>query len=341
MKINIIGHLIKAIEYRKNIKNKVILMDTPSGVNLGDHAIVLAEQQELDKFGIATYELTNMQIQYRENLYAKITPMNQYILIPGGGFLGALWPDEEERFRRIIQAFKRQKIIVFPQTVTFDLTTREGKKYLEESQRIYSSHPDLTIFVREKRSYAFMQQYFPKVKCAMVPDIVTLLNVPDTRRVRKGILFCMRNDVEKALDTTAQKEMIATVQMQYPSEKITFTDTVIDHNVKPTDREMEVDKKLAQFSGAKLIVTDRLHGMVFAAITNTPCIAMSNSNGKVKSVYEWIKGNDYIRFANSVDEFKQQLQDLNLTVQYKYKRSLVESEFELLFEEIGGLQNEK
>lgn len=319
-------------------KYPAILLDTPTHINLGDHAIVLAERQVLAQCGIRSYELTAPQINGREAKYAAVTPKNQYILVQGGGFLGSLWPNEEERFRRIVQAFNKQKIIVFPQTVTFDTTTPEGRKYLEESQRIYASHPDLTIFVREKRSYAFMQQYFPTVRCLLVPDIVTLLHVPDTAQTRRGVLFCMRRDLEKALDDAAQQEILTAVKTQYPDEAIEFTDTVIDHDVMPENREEEVNKKLVQFSGARLIVTDRLHGMVFAALTNTPCIAMSNSNGKVKAVYEWIKGNDYIRFANSVEEFKQQLQTLDVSRQYTYDRKLAEHEFEPLFEEIRKLQ---
>ena len=217
---NILKYLTKTVKYKKHIKNKMILIDTPSGGNLGDHAIVLAELQELNAMGISTYELTNMQINYRENNYAKITPRNQCVLVPGGGFLGSLWPDEEERFRRIVKAFKKQKIIVFPHTITFDLTTTEGREYLEESQQIYSSHPNLIIFVRENRSYEFMQQFFPKVKCFLVPDIVTLLNIPVKKQIRSGILFCMRSDLEKSIDDIILEKMITAVQTKYSDEKI-------------------------------------------------------------------------------------------------------------------------
>ena len=41
------------------------------------------------------------------------------------------------------------------------------------------------------------------------------------------------------------------------------------------------------------MITDRLHGMIFAYITNTPCIAIDNSNGKVKNFYKtWFEDND-------------------------------------------------
>ena len=347
---NAIRVIKKLIHYRKVAvslckygilsRNKVILIDTPTHRNLGDHAIVLAEQQILKQYGIKSYELTAKQINGKEDKYAAITPMNQYIVVPGGGFLGALWPEEEERFRRILKAFNKQKIIVFPQTITFDTNTQSGREYLAESQQIYSSHPDLTIFVREKRSFAFMKQYFPTVKCKMVPDIVTMLNVPDilnTSHLRSGILFCMRHDLEKALDDGTRQEMLGIVKNKYPNEKVEFTDTVIDHDVKLRKREIEVNEKLGQFSKSQLVITDRLHGMIFAALTNTPCIAMSNSNGKVKAVYEWINGNSYVRFANNIEEFKQHVTTLDLNLEYEYNRELVGHEFKPLFEKIMRL----
>jgi pyruvyl transferase EpsI len=77
-----------------------------------------------------------------------------------------------------------------------------------------------------------------------------------------------------------------------------------------------------------MVVTDRLHGMIFAAITNTPCIAMGNINGKVKSVYEtWLSNNQYVKYANNVDEFEQMLKELDLNEQYLYDPKQVRKAF--------------
>ena len=57
-------------------------------------------------------------------------------------------------------------------------------------------------------------------------------------------------------------------------------------------------KKLDEFRKSKLVVTDRLHGMLFAAITGTPCIALGNSSGKVKGVYDWLTHLDYIQYVD-------------------------------------------
>ena len=54
---------------------------------------------------------------------------------------------------------------------------------------------------------------------------------------------------------------------------------------------------LIDFSMRSLI-TDRIHGMLFAAVTGTPCIALDNVSKKVSGAYEWIQYLDYIQFKD-------------------------------------------
>ena len=61
------------------------------------------------------------------------------------------------------------------------------------------------------------------------------------------------------------------------------------------------------------MITDRLHGMVFCAITGTPCIVLSNNHHKVKGTYEWIKHLDYIKYVTDIAEVMKQ-------VTYLYQR---------------------
>ena len=61
-------------------------------------------------------------------------------------------------------------------------------------------------------------------------------------------------------------------------------------------------EKLRSFAAARLVVTDRLHGMIFSAITGTPCVVLSNYNHKVRGTYEWISYLPYIKFAGSAEE---------------------------------------
>ena len=58
--------------------------------------------------------------------------------------------------------------------------------------------------------------------------------------------------------------------------------------------------------------------MVMSAITNTPCIAFGNIDGKVKGVYSWIKNNDFVRYVDTTEQFKEALDSLNLNQKYEY-----------------------
>lgn len=316
-------------------KRDFILIDTPTHGNLGDHAIVMAEEQMILAQGKNYTELTAGQINLREKWLSRIIPSRKTILIHGGGFLGSIWSVEEERFRRILEAFSQNAIIVFPQTITFEVETEQGRKYFEESHRIYSAHKNLTVFVREKKSFEFMTQYMPEVNTVLVPDVVTYLDLQIDEGNRNGILLCMRSDREKKVKDEELAEIYTLTNRKYPAQRIEYIDTVIRKTVSVNARDKEVRKKLTQFKNAKLVITDRLHGMIFAAITNTPCIAIGNSNGKIKGVYEWIKNNKYVIYVDDMQEFTVALDKLDIDQKYQYDRNTLEKAFTPLLKMIG------
>lgn len=52
---------------------------------------------------------------------------------------------------------------------------------------------------------------------------------------------------------------------------------------------------MKRIEACSVLVTDRLHGMIFAYITGTPCIVMDNKTNKVFGVYEeWLSDVDWI-----------------------------------------------
>lgn len=84
--------------------------------------------------------------------------------------------------------------------------------------------------------------------------------------------------------------------------------------ISPDIRKEIVEQQLSRFASAKLIITDRLHGMVFAALVGTPCIVFNNYNHKVCGTYDWIKALPYIRLAEnyrSAIEYVSELINMN------------------------------
>ena len=70
---------------------------------------------------------------------------------------------------------------------------------------------------------------------------------------------------------------------------INYTDMVVSHNIYEFNNKKYVFNKIKEFSKYELIVTDRLHGMIFSFLAKTPCLVLENQSYKIKGVYNWIK----------------------------------------------------
>lgn len=274
-----------------------ILLQTPLHGNLGDHAIAKAEAEMFDRTGIAFCDFP--WTEGLEARYARVTSTRKPIFITGGGFLGSLWKNEETRFRQTLQAFQKNRVIVFPQTIYFDMDTEDGRKYFEESRVLYESHPNLTIFVRERYSLEFMKKYMPGVHVGLVPDAAMLLSEVPVSESRKGAVICLRKDKEKTLSDIDCVTILQEVKKRF--SEVLVTDTVLSGAVPLDQRNCALQDKLAEFSSARIVITDRLHGMIFAAITETPCIVVNSLSHKIAGCYEWLQGCSYIRFADDAD----------------------------------------
>lgn len=315
--------LIKTFVLSKINKKRMFLFGIPVHGNLGDQAILYAEKKFLkDKYPeYIIIEIESSVAVKFIDLFYKIIKSNDLILVHGGGFLGTIWMNEEEMFRTVITKFNKNKIIVFPQTIYFSKDDN-GKKILEESKKIYYSHKNLYICCREKYSYEFMQKELPECKVLLIPDIVLYLPcVKNEMNLRKNALFCIRKDKEKV-----QYNFDEIINFLNDNKlKIDYTDTVISKKIYNFNRYKEIEKKFKQFSNYKIVITDRLHGMVFAYLTKTPCLVFENSSYKVKGLYEWIKKSTYIKLYNS-STLKKDLEDL-ISFKCDNKENNVEGNF--------------
>ena len=306
---------------------KTILINSPQYRNLGDQAIALAELECLDKLGITCCDYPMTYIAPER--FASVTSRRKVILFQGGGNLGSLWPREENRFRETVKAYKKNPIIVFPQTLYFDLSSKEGTKTFAESKAVYESHPNLLIFVRERKSLTFMKEHMPRVHVEIAPDMVMALEWENPHLQREGAIICVRGDRERTLLQSDYEELNHIVREYY--QKLMITDTVSPGDMPVEERKSVVKEKLSEFSSVSLVVTDRLHGMIFAAITETPCIVLDSLSPKIRGCYEWISDLDYIRFAESIDDVSLIIEELK-TVKPKYNRGKIEEAMKPLYE---------
>ena len=159
------------------------------------------------------------------------------------------------------------------------------------------------MIAREQTSFSLMKQHFPKATILLTPDIVLSLNKVEPKSERKGVVICMRKDSEKSLSQQQNDFIIETANNHFG--EVTYYDTHIGRsNLSITERKDELYKIWNTFKKAELVITDRLHGMIFCYITNTPCLVFQNNNHKVRETYDWIKRVDYITLMTSFSEDK-------------------------------------
>lgn len=284
-------------EFKKNPKT-VFLILTPEHGNLGDHAIASAEINFLNKLGIKYIEITGAKLdQMKWSNHLGV--MNGYpILLQGGGYLGTLWFSSEECLREVIRKNPKSDIFMFPNTIYYE-DNEWGQEEFGRSTQIYNWHKKLHLYAREKTSYEVMRKAYRDVQ--LVPDMVLSLKKDTSTTARKGCLLCLRGDCEKTR-TPEQEQIIRSQAQLLFGDDVGNTDMVVKGHVLPSDRETALEKKYQEFRSAELVITDRLHGMIFCAITGAPCIVLDSKSPKVRGCYEWIKHLDYIRFADKPED---------------------------------------
>ena len=308
--------LLHAVDHQESVcpARRVFLLDTPGHVNLGDHAIVIAMRKFMQAYfpEDEIYEFTFDECTYcMEKIAGKIR-QNDLLLIPGGGFIGTLWQREQENVLHILETCAEFQIIIFPQTLYFDMSAN-GEKELERFCAALKKCKNVSLFVRDKKSFGFAKEkgIDQMAEITLVPDIVTWLpcKLKKQGRRQKKVLFCLRDDLEKQADTKVLESIKRELVVR--GYEVLETSTVSGRNISKQEREQSVREKLEEFSQAELVITDRLHGMIFSAITSTPCIAMDNLSRKVSGGYEWLKYLEYIQMVEpetiSMDSVKKML----------------------------------
>lgn len=282
-------------------RSRVVILATPVHGNLGDQAIVAAERAMLTQVFPKSklVEIPNdlyLKDPHRAERYVK---KEDTVIIDGGGNLGTLWPDEDDKITGIIEAFPDNRIIVFPQTCYYD-PSADNTKRLEKNRKAYENAKHLTVMLRDRASYGFFTRTFAGVDAVFTPDIVLSLQPKLPPVKRQGVLFCFRNDRERVLQEADMQQILG--KLDALGVTSAATSTVVDRPVTQQTRQEELQRKWEEFASARLVITDRLHAMLFAAITGTPCVAVDNKSKKVGGAYEWLQDMPCIRYCENVSQ---------------------------------------
>lgn len=267
-----------------------ILLGTPIHTNLGDHLITLAEIQMMRELNPnkKIYEIPSEVYQFYKKRIKKAVNISARVFVNGGGWMGNLWPNEEMLLQDMIYSFHNHKIVIFPQTVFYDFKIQNFGTLIYQGNKIYDQCTDITLFVRDRRSYEFAVANLNIKKVKLVPDIALYYSVKRKRKKRGNIVgTCMRKDREQSSDLKFVDQIYnALIEKGFRLREIS---TINDKRVRSYERGKICSNQFRKFSACNIIITDRLHAMIFSFLTGTPCIVFDNKTKKVSGVYnQWL-----------------------------------------------------
>lgn len=282
------------LSLREGEQVRFFILGTPNHGNLGDWAIAFAQEEMIRKnaAGAGVYFVSETDYWKVRGFLLRQVRKEDVLVLTGGGNLGDLYPYAEDLRRDAIKSFPHQQKILFPQSLAF-VGHAQPKRLL----RPYRRAENLVLFARERESCERMAEALGVERVCLVPDIALSLSWPVAGPIaRSGVLVCLRKDGEAKLTQSERSNMITLLRERFCS--VTLTDTVAPGRLNQQQAKKALADKLRAFRQAELVVTDRLHGMIFAALTQTPCVSLSNFNQKVREVYRWLEDFSYIRYVD-------------------------------------------
>lgn len=298
----------------------VALLDHPSHTNAGDTLIYAGERAYLDRLGVPVRYLTD-HVRYSADELRRRHPEG-IILLHGGGNLGDRWPDMQRFRERVIKDFPDRSIVQLPQSMEFRDPAR-----LEKARKIFGTHPALTILLRETPSFEAGQKAFSGNDVVYCPDAAFGVGyLEPLQKPQHDVVMVLRRDseaVERGIGSAIPGAKVMDWDLSGASylawkalsihkgltkrfgENIPHLYPVIEREFAArTSLNMTMARRM--ISSGRILVTDRLHATVFAALTRRPAVCLDNVYGKISSIYrEYLHALPGIKYVNSAEEARQ------------------------------------
>lgn len=272
--------------------------------SVGDNAQTLAVKKILDEY-FSDYEIVRLSLQDSTNILHMDVNFEDLILLHSGGGFGDLYRDWTLTCQRIIVAFPENRIVQLPVSVKYiDIAS------FEEDKLFFCDKPNFTLLCRTEKEAELLRNNF-NCHVEFFPDFAFYLEPEKQQYTREGILFVLRNDVESLLTTKIEfklnwligkfkrpicyigrfmrkdfiyafkcktQKLTSRITKNYIESKLPTAIVkdvqISDELITDENREKIVLEVLNYYKKFKLVITDRFHALVFAALTNTPVIAL-------------------------------------------------------------------
>lgn len=239
--------------------------------DLGKHSIAFAAQDTLKKYA-EKHQNCQIYIVNEEDSVDGIAQLkqcigeNDIIFYPEFGNTENTHTSLKNKIRKF---FSKQRIVILTQSAYI---TTKHKHYCNEIEL-----PDITSYL-DKRPLG------------------------NSAKDRQGILLCLCSNSKSTLKTSDKKQLQTFCESL--SSQLLISDTVMGYNITKEEREAALNAKWNLFGNTKTVVTDSFQSMLFALITETPCVVLLN---KQPDAAEELTDCEYIFYANSIEQAKEKI----------------------------------
>ncbi len=292
------------------------LLDFPAYPNPGDAAIWLGTLRALAALGLPSPSYRTEARCHREDDLARALGRDGTVLLAGGGSFGDVWPEREAFRERVLASTRDRPLVQLPQSLHF-----ETEEALARARAVVSGHPTLRLLVRDEpsRRAAVEDLGFGAPLC---PDLALFLDLrPAPLDVPARILWLARDDAEArilpprdAADVVVRDWADATRTPGYrrlsrrsrrlrrrldPPRALRAR---LEATYEPVARE-RVRAAERVLDGARVVVTDRLHGHLFCLLRGQPHVILDGRTSKLSAFHAtWTRDAPGVQLATSADE---------------------------------------
>ncbi|GFO35603.1 pyruvyl transferase 1 [Plakobranchus ocellatus] len=280
---DIIGKALQQYKY-------AMLLDIAAFENKGDPCITVGEIYFLARiklkiiFYCAEHKCNNNTLYKAVSRAQQYSPNDLVILLQGGGNIVGYQFVDESRFN-IIKAFKNFQKFVFPQSISIrDLES----PHLKECVKMYCCNENLTFVMRDHLSYSLAKKHFQggATKFVLAPDIAFQIGpVPRFMSPVFDIMWIRRTDKE----TPGYSKIPAPP----PGIRLHVSDWwkwITPEAPSSLEKAFYIcTNGFFYLQRGRVLITDRLHGHIFATLMNIPHVLIDNKAHKLSSYHRsWI-----------------------------------------------------
>ena len=288
----------------------VALVNYPNIGNLGDAVIWLGARAALDRIGVRVVHRCEPRA-YRRKVVRRAVGERGTILLQGGGNLGDLYgkAGQQKVRERVLRDFPRARVIQLPQSIWFR-RERPKRRFAE----LCAAHEDFTLIVRDRASVERAREL--GLEPVLCPDLAFALGpLERTAEPSSDIFWLARTGAEvlhgelpelapgvrvgdyphgraqraggagqglRAL-LAANRALAAAIERQ-PRLAVPVARPAAALYEPIARRRVELARRIV--ARGRVLITDRFHGHVLAALTGIPNVVLDNVYGKNRTLWE-------------------------------------------------------